>query len=128
MTPPIRTPADAVAFLRQLAGSPDESITHAALANAANALEAAIAATPPASPWQPMETAPRDGSLIDLSYPRLGRVCDCRWEDDFNLELYPNGCWVHETDNDGPATYLNNEPTHWMPIPPPPTQATTQEA
>ena len=46
MTPPIRTPADAVAFLRQLAGSPDESITHAALANAANALEAAIAATP----------------------------------------------------------------------------------
>lgn len=50
MTPPIRTPADAVAFLRQLAGSPDGSITHAALANAANALEAAIAATPVAEP------------------------------------------------------------------------------
>lgn len=119
---PIRTPQDCVAMLRQrlkdmVSDRPNMSLdTLFCIDNLIDTLENSIA-TPPASPWQPIDTAPRDGQLIDLAYPKLGRVCDCRWENDFNAQ-FPNGCWVHETDDDGPATFLNNEPTHWMPRPP----------
>ena len=71
--PPIRTPADAVEFVRQLAGYPDESITYAALENAVNALEAAIAATPVAEPAR---------KLVDLNEINWYAVAEAvnKWE------------------------------------------------
>lgn len=49
---PIRTPADCVKWLRKRAGMPDGTVTYAALHNAANDLEVAIAATPPTEPLE----------------------------------------------------------------------------
>ena len=58
------------------------------------------------SEWQPIETAPRDGTEILL------------WEDGYIL-----GSWVEEygyfADPDG-HLWKNRQPTHWMPLPAPP--------
>jgi len=54
--------------------------------------------------WQPIETAPRDGTIILLSTPK-GRVADGMWHKRY-------GVWAW--------TYVMVEPTHWMPLPEPP--------
>lgn len=64
--------------------------------------EAAAALTPQ---WQPISTAPRDGTAIDLWHPLLGRIAESRW--DTYLERWTIIC--------DPKV-----PTHWMPIPAPP--------
>ena len=56
----------------------------------------------PALPWQPIATAPRDGTRILLA-TRTGRIAD----GDFH-----RGVWVWP--------YVMTEPTHWMPMPTPP--------
>ena len=77
------------------------------------------------SKWQPIETAPKDGTIVDLWFPLLdddgdyeeedivlSRVADCHFSKKGN-------CWVNdvgfnlEIDFDGP-------PTYWMPLPKPP--------
>lgn len=61
--------------------------------------------------WQPIETAPRDGTELlvsgfEFDEPREGRWVCCaeyvnrEWVEKSGLSLYP--------------------PTHWMPLPPPP--------
>ena len=106
------------------------------------AWSAALAAKPvpdEVSPWQPIETAPKDGAPVLLGYEvdeeYGGFVAQGRW---------------HEEDHDGPdnmghdagfmddqfdffkcgrsfgnPNYMTNgvQPTHWMPLPPPPTDA-----
>lgn len=58
--------------------------------------------------WQPIETAPRDGSSV-LLLGRGGRHADGFWE----AKAYAgNGCWVWP--------YVKCEPLHWMPLPAPP--------
>ncbi|GGC75974.1 hypothetical protein [Chelatococcus reniformis] len=78
-------------------------------------------------PWQPIETAPRDGSTkVDLLFPYPnGRKVDCVWgwsplEEDYSWQwlepryeediLLPEERW---------ATCLvyGMQPTHWMPSP-----------
>jgi hypothetical protein len=82
--------------------------------------------------WQPIETAPRDGSKIDLLFvkPR-GRTIDCFW---FEGSIHPDGGWFWRTPTWGEKgdllpenewhlhCYPNNMPTHWRfpPAPPPP--------
>ena len=77
--------------------------------------------------WQPIETAPKDGTKVDLLYPYpRGRTIDCWWENEGPLagfwlqrnrpkwkngELLPEGEWDI-------ATLPNMQPTHWMPSPP----------
>lgn len=51
--------------------------------------------------WQPIETAPKDGTVIDLWYPDFGRLADQWYDADDGWFVAPN-------------------PTHWMPIPEPP--------
>lgn len=67
--------------------------------------------------WQPIETAPKDGTLVDLWLPGLpnpafpdalttcpaGRETNCRWQD---------GRWWG-------SDYMQSA-THWMPLPLPP--------
>jgi hypothetical protein len=72
--------------------------------------------------WQPIETAPKEGALIDLwvvasrqwrPHGEASRVTDCRWLD---------GRWIEYT-YDGDDVPVENEhytATHWMPLPEPP--------
>lgn len=56
------------------------------------------------SDWQPIETAPKDGTVIDLWSRDFGRLTDEWWD-------IEDQCWALS----GIA-----RPTHWMPIPEPP--------
>ena len=71
------------------------------------------------SEWQPIETAPKDGTPIIVWGPDISCPCD---------GYYPRSCWwsqeghgvwvVRETAND--ATYLDPAAlTHWQPLPEP---------
>lgn len=86
--------------------------------------------------WQPIETAPKDGTAIDLWHEEFGREADCYWglphhccgemgslcDSDWH-SLEPG--WVG-TFNEimSPA----NAYTHWMPLPPSPDAAPTPPA
>lgn len=52
--------------------------------------------------WQPIETAPKDGTVIDLWHKEYGRLCDTWWD-------AGDGVWA--------ATGTTRAITHWMPIP-----------
>ena len=54
--------------------------------------------------WQPIETAPKDGSFILLATPK------CLIADGFWSLVYRVWSWP----------YVMVEPTHWMPLPTPP--------
>lgn len=67
------------------------------------------------SEWQPISTAPKDGTDILLGMYRP----------EFVDPIVMNSCWLdreerggHWMDWDGCPT-----PTHWMPLPEPPTEA-----
>jgi hypothetical protein len=68
--------------------------------------------------WQPIETAPKDGTEIDLWYPDLGRQPAAHWD---TTGLGFGWCWPNW--NEGRLETVirpNIAPTHWMPIPEPP--------
>ena len=54
--------------------------------------------------WQPISTAPKDGSFILLATPK-GRIADGFWSLVYGVWSWP---------------YVMVEPTHWMPLPTPP--------
>lgn len=82
------------------------------------------------SKWQPIKTAPKDGTVVDLycwiqtSLPnkplkmRYFRSINCYWS-----KFYE--CWVSQ-EEDGVIDYEEDEEveatevTHWMPLPEPP--------
>ena len=80
--------------------------------------------TAPADGWQPIETAPKDGTRVDLWFYDDGegyRFADARWMEDHVLGYE----WhVHRLDTDqwepigelGTLCYA----THWQPLPAPP--------
>lgn len=68
--------------------------------------------------WQPIETAPRDGTRVLLYGDIVGPMKGDRWPDRMevaSLDDEDAGChW--------PLQYwLSMDPTHWMPLPDPPT-------
>lgn len=63
--------------------------------------------------WQPIETAPKDGTRVDL-WVTDRRVADSWWSLSHNGWIDPQGGW------DGEYDRLEGEPSHWMPPPPPP--------
>ena len=80
--------------------------------------------------WQPIETAPRDGTLILVSFGAKGVRAvswDDPWSDDWPVDP-DKGLWCVSDDKHGPYPlrgYLDtgpNAPTHWMPLPPAPEQ------
>ena len=77
--------------------------------NTRDALSADLA--PVADAWQPIETAPRDGTRF-LAFERWNadyQIYECWWGEDF-------GNWEGWRD----AWDSEPEPTHWMPLPKPP--------
>jgi hypothetical protein len=92
-----------------------------AIANArcGRALDAAAAVDGDAG-WMPIETARKDGKKVDLwIIPPLGQLSSgaCRITDCW----FYNGEWRTE-DAGAPEGWASViwEPTHWMPLPPPP--------
>ena len=63
--------------------------------------------------WQPIETAPKDGSTVLLFVQ--GDIVQAHWgEPDGD---YNNLCWIPEY---GQAAIWKAAVTHWMPLPEPP--------
>lgn len=71
-----------------------------------------------ADTWQPIETAPKDGTKIlvftAIGDIEIGQWCTTEWDryelHDADRNLYTRRVDIHEFWN-------NNFPTHWMPLP-----------
>ena len=68
--------------------------------------------------WQPIETAPKDGSeiLAAVRYPITGcyETYVLYWITE--LKDYPDGVWAYDHENyETPLTY--GTPAYWMPMP-----------
>jgi hypothetical protein len=75
--------------------------------------EAAKAWNTRASGWLPIETAPRDGTDVDLwiKFEDIQmRLIDCWWCPDAQSWYHPDMCGE-------PSKLDDCTPTHWMPIP-----------
>lgn len=75
--------------------------------------------------WQPIETAPRDGTFIILCGGKRDNYSPIEQENSpvvGRWQKWPNPdscCWVYAFwDSDWRSEYIN--PTHWMPLPEPP--------
>ena len=67
--------------------------------------------------WQPIETAPRDGTRILLA--KRGWTDIGRWLPDYQCCAgAPMGGWMDDYDNGGPDD--NDWPSAWQPLPEPP--------
>jgi len=62
--------------------------------------------------WLPIETAPKDGTEIDVWVKNGFRIINVRWKVD-------GGYWVYNRDYIN-WNWLGALPTHWLPIPKPP--------
>jgi hypothetical protein len=73
--------------------------------------------------WQPIETAPRDGTWILALSPRSLPVCQVvRWEVEHPSHARPEfqnnyAMWAGYYEAHGP---FDGPVTHWMPLPEPP--------
>lgn len=81
------------------------------------------------SEWQPIETAPKDGTAIDV-WAGGKRCPDVYWSHSVNADTgepisSPYDCWAYKGQYVGiggvyPKGLGIHEPTHWMPLPEPP--------
>ena len=72
--------------------------------------------------WQPIATAPTDGSDLDAYWPQYGSICPTRWDAE-RYQTTPRPHWTHRGDRIfGLCDIRKNQPTHWRPMPAPPTQ------
>lgn len=82
--------------------------------------------------WQPIETAPKDGSFVMLHVPKglesgavtVGAYYNCRGERNEDGR-FAKGWWDGWLGMDADIVSSWCEPTHWMPLPPPPAQVDT---
>lgn len=58
--------------------------------------------------WQPIETAPKDGTCVDI-WTGSRREPDCRWHVVYG--------WVTDLSDDGQPGPFCVDATHWMPLP-----------
>ncbi|MCS3691990.1 hypothetical protein ABIF07_001094 [Bradyrhizobium elkanii] len=64
--------------------------------------------------WEPIETAPRDGTVVSATWQDTWAETGTRHRP-IHLEAmyFEEGSWWYAYDGDGPA----RPPTHWMPLP-----------
>lgn len=77
--------------------------------------------------WQPISTAPKDGSTV-MVYPATwnGQTASmARWEMDEHAKN-PRPYWRRGDDMGRVSYSRGTSPTHWMPLPAPPTDAIAQ--
>jgi hypothetical protein len=72
------------------------------------------------SGWQPIETAPKDRDV--LLYCKARGAVRGRWEDCY-FARNPRPYWTNDREAlFGVTGTRNDQPTHWMPLPPAPNQ------
>mgnify|MGYP003662356985 CR=1 FL=1 len=76
--------------------------------------------------WQPIETAPKDGTEIITGFDSATVwICHVAWWKSWEdwMELMPEAhskdeCgWWSYTENSVGQTFLDNKPTHWIELP-----------
>lgn len=71
------------------------------------------------SEWQPIETAPKDGTRI-LIFDN-GCISIANWHEQIdNYNHAPFDGWLIFYPDDAFYTQVSENPTHWMPLPEPP--------
>ena len=76
-------------------------------------LEAELAALKAENEWQPIETAPKDGTVF-LGYKR-GQFREC-----YKVTRDDCDMWCFGGTSGADDLFPNIKPTHWMPLPKPP--------
>lgn len=78
--------------------------------------------------WQPIETAPKDGTPCIVFMPGAQHRAGFSFEDRIGeaaFGAYKEGQWAWANDSCSCCWgSCFGEPTHWMPLPPPPTNPT----
>lgn len=74
------------------------------------------------SDWQPIDTAPKDGSEILVNIDGKSRVV--HWGGGFSHKHHGRFPWVCQS---GQNAWRENVPDHWMPLPPPPSTPDRKE-
>jgi len=69
--------------------------------------------------WLPIESAPKDGTVIDLWSDEYGRLTDCYWGSPMAYEGGETG-WVHAHSNEWAES--PDEFVHWRPLPSAPSE------
>lgn len=94
----------------------------AKLVSCADELDAVLASSPKADGWQPIETAPKDGTSILVAIPEYGkgpghvvRVLGCF-----------NGAWATDKEEAEDIDTMYFEPRFWQPLPAPPVLSTPE--
>lgn len=89
------------------------------------AVEALAASAQPAG-WRPIETAPKDGTHVLVWPPTWNGLSSCaRWDAD-EYAKRPRPLWRRNDDLGRVLVSRGTAPTHWMPLPAPPTPAAVQ--
>lgn len=118
MTPPFANTQEMVTWLRKKLVR--EVIQQWLGTNGLEQLEA-IADTLEAQQWQPIETAPKDGTLVLLAWPY--------WSSSAVVGYWKHSRWVSDAVlEDWFARHEEPGPTAWMPLPPLPAPPSTPEA
>ena len=76
--------------------------------------------------WQPIETAPKDGTKILIGKVGSKLICTAHWEIEPEWAYKGSSpCWAsYMADDDYYSLYFDSDwPTHWMPLPTPPAPA-----
>lgn len=77
-----------------------------------------------AQQWQPIETAPKDGTTILVWFKQHGAMTVCWGDRDYN-HTSEYAVWLVDDHKHGPYPvrgYSRGDDTHWMPLPAPPQQ------
>ena len=101
-------------LLRYDGGEGSECYHAMKLFDARQALRAALDASPPIDPWQPIATAPKDGTRIIIAWGGVTTVG--KYLDNSKAPYMPWAGWVPVSGDSWPA----GRPTHWKPLPAPP--------